>query len=161
DAYELPASPGNGFLRTSTTSLVRFKAAYVSGRPKAARPVRRPQSVVQQQVLPFGSEYAAPRKPLPVGVSGDASPPAPPAKPGPPGEAAGLPSPQAMPGPTGEAAGPPSPQAMPRLTGEAAGPRSAQAVPGATGEAPGPVVDPPVIDPLVAPLDDLLAGIGG
>src|SRR5262249_643986 len=133
------------FLRTSTTSLVRFKAAYVSGRPKAARPVRRPQSVVQQQVLPFGSEYAAPRKPLPVGVSGDASPPAPPAKPGPRGGAAGR----------------PPPQARPRLTGEAAGPRSAQAVPGATGEAPGPVVDPPVIDPLVAPLDDLLAGIGG
>src|SRR5215470_16279717 len=76
DAYELPGAPGNGFLRTSTTSLVRFKAAYVSGRPKAARPVRRPQSVVQQQVLPFGSEYVAPRKPLSTAVSGGATPPA-------------------------------------------------------------------------------------
>jgi DNA segregation ATPase FtsK/SpoIIIE, S-DNA-T family len=31
DAYELPRSPGNGYLRTGTEALVRFKAAYVSG----------------------------------------------------------------------------------------------------------------------------------
>jgi DNA segregation ATPase FtsK/SpoIIIE, S-DNA-T family len=64
DAYELPPSPGNGFLKTSTTSLVRFKAAYVSGRPKAGRvAVRQPQSVVQRQVLPFGPEYQAAQLP--------------------------------------------------------------------------------------------------
>jgi S-DNA-T family DNA segregation ATPase FtsK/SpoIIIE len=31
NAYELPASPGNGYLKIDTTNLVRFKAAYVSG----------------------------------------------------------------------------------------------------------------------------------
>ncbi|MFC7533450.1 type VII secretion protein EccCa [Actinoplanes sp. GCM10030250] len=35
DAYELPRSPGHGYLRTGTEALVRLKAAYVSG------PVRR------------------------------------------------------------------------------------------------------------------------
>ena len=64
DAYELPRSPGHGYLKSGTDPLVRFKAAYVSGRPKSARPARRPQSVVQQQVLPFGSSYLAPREPV-------------------------------------------------------------------------------------------------
>ncbi|HYN94301.1 MAG TPA: type VII secretion protein EccCa [Pilimelia sp.] len=39
DAYELPRSPGHGFLKFGTEPLVRFKAAYVSGafhRPGAA-----------------------------------------------------------------------------------------------------------------------------
>jgi S-DNA-T family DNA segregation ATPase FtsK/SpoIIIE len=31
DAYELPRAPGHGYLRTGTDSMVRFKAAYVSG----------------------------------------------------------------------------------------------------------------------------------
>ncbi|MEU4427315.1 type VII secretion protein EccCa [Actinoplanes sp. NPDC024001] len=31
DAYELPRSPGHGYLRTGTEGLVRFRAAYVSG----------------------------------------------------------------------------------------------------------------------------------
>lgn len=31
DAYELPTPPGNGYLKYDTTSMVRFKAAYVSG----------------------------------------------------------------------------------------------------------------------------------
>jgi S-DNA-T family DNA segregation ATPase FtsK/SpoIIIE len=30
-AYELPAQPGNGYLKVDTVNLVRFKAAYVSG----------------------------------------------------------------------------------------------------------------------------------
>jgi DNA segregation ATPase FtsK/SpoIIIE, S-DNA-T family len=36
DAYELPRSPGHGYLKSGTEPLVRFKAAYVSG------PYRRP-----------------------------------------------------------------------------------------------------------------------
>jgi S-DNA-T family DNA segregation ATPase FtsK/SpoIIIE len=32
DAYQLPRSPGNGFLKTEADALVRFRAAYVSGR---------------------------------------------------------------------------------------------------------------------------------
>ncbi|MEN3308216.1 MAG: segregation ATPase FtsK/SpoIIIE, family, partial [Micromonosporaceae bacterium] len=31
DAYELPRSPGHGYLKTGTEGLIRFKAAYVSG----------------------------------------------------------------------------------------------------------------------------------
>ncbi len=31
DAYELPAQPGNGFLKVDTSGMTRFKAAYVSG----------------------------------------------------------------------------------------------------------------------------------
>ncbi|MEV0993353.1 type VII secretion protein EccCa [Nonomuraea sp. NPDC050202] len=31
DAYELPSTPGNGYLKFETTSMIRFKAAYVSG----------------------------------------------------------------------------------------------------------------------------------
>ena len=38
DAYELPRSPGHGYLKFGTEPLVRFKAAYVSG------PYRRPGS---------------------------------------------------------------------------------------------------------------------
>src|SRR5581483_11958237 len=36
DAYELPAAPGNGYLKEATEGLVRFKAAYVSGAYAAA-----------------------------------------------------------------------------------------------------------------------------
>ena len=42
DAYELPNPPGNGYLKFDTTSMVRFKAAYVSGpwegSPTSSRP---------------------------------------------------------------------------------------------------------------------------
>ena len=31
DAYELPRSPGHGYLKFGTEPLLRFKAAYVSG----------------------------------------------------------------------------------------------------------------------------------
>ncbi|NHC44040.1 type VII secretion protein EccCa [Motilibacter aurantiacus] len=39
DAYELPPVPGSGYLKADTSTLVRFKAAYVSG-PVRARSVR-------------------------------------------------------------------------------------------------------------------------
>jgi DNA segregation ATPase FtsK/SpoIIIE, S-DNA-T family len=37
-AYELPSTPGNGYLKVDTTNLVRFKAAYVSGPCRTPRP---------------------------------------------------------------------------------------------------------------------------
>ena len=37
DAYTLPAVPGMGYLKPDTTSLVQFRASYVSGPPKTAR----------------------------------------------------------------------------------------------------------------------------
>jgi S-DNA-T family DNA segregation ATPase FtsK/SpoIIIE len=61
DAYELPPSPGNGYLKTDTTTLIRFKAAYVSG-GYASRKERRPaQTVVAQQIVPYVAGYLAPR----------------------------------------------------------------------------------------------------
>jgi len=63
DAYDKPLQPGEGFLRTSTTSLERFKAAYVSA---AYRQARRksggsgPPKGIVQRVVPFGAGYQAP-----------------------------------------------------------------------------------------------------
>jgi S-DNA-T family DNA segregation ATPase FtsK/SpoIIIE len=59
DAYELPRSPGHGYLKFGTEPLVRFKAAYVSG------PYRRPGEVttadgrrIGGRVLDFSTHYA-------------------------------------------------------------------------------------------------------
>lgn len=54
DAYELPADPGLGYLKPDPTSMQRFKAAYVSGPPAAARVrVRRDEGGHLQGILPF------------------------------------------------------------------------------------------------------------
>ena len=45
DAYELPAQPGNGYLKSDVETLTRFKAAYVSGPYR-----RRTGAVVQARV---------------------------------------------------------------------------------------------------------------
>jgi S-DNA-T family DNA segregation ATPase FtsK/SpoIIIE len=37
DAYELPPIPGSGYLKPDTTTMIRFRAAYVSGPPPARR----------------------------------------------------------------------------------------------------------------------------
>lgn len=60
DAYELPSTPGNGYLRSDTQTLTRFKAAYVSGPYRTARK-RRSREVVESQLVPFGSGYVPPR----------------------------------------------------------------------------------------------------
>lgn len=63
DAYELPAAPGNGFLRADTTTLVRFKAAYVSApMPTAAR--REQRAVARLTVVPYQVDHV----PLPDAV---------------------------------------------------------------------------------------------
>lgn len=56
DAYELPSEPGNGYLRSDVATIVRFKAAYVSGtyRPRRASVQ---QDVIQRQVVSYGTEY--------------------------------------------------------------------------------------------------------
>ncbi len=57
DAYELPPVPGSGFLKFDTTSMIRFKAAYVSG---AYAPVTlAAETVLAADRRPriFGSEY--------------------------------------------------------------------------------------------------------
>jgi DNA segregation ATPase FtsK/SpoIIIE, S-DNA-T family len=58
DAYELPRSPGHGYLRYGTEPMVRFRAAYVSA------PYRRPGQDATGGVQVFGT-YAVPL-PAPV-----------------------------------------------------------------------------------------------
>nr|WP_296068172.1 type VII secretion protein EccCa [uncultured Actinoplanes sp.] len=64
DAYELPPAPGNGYLRTDVSTLIRFKAGYVSGayRDTTSR-VRK--EIVQQQVVPYLLDYVESRAPEP------------------------------------------------------------------------------------------------
>src|SRR6185436_12933692 len=52
DAYELPPTPGLGFLKPDQSTLVRFHAAYVSGPPRARARVRREEGGVPH-ILPF------------------------------------------------------------------------------------------------------------
>ncbi|MFJ2780618.1 MULTISPECIES: type VII secretion protein EccCa [unclassified Kitasatospora] len=72
DAYQLPSQPGNGILRSDIATLTRFKAAYVSG------PYRRRRGAAQQaaaagQIVPYGTEYTAPRRPDPEVVAAEAA----------------------------------------------------------------------------------------
>lgn len=52
DAYELPASPGHGFLLYDNTQLVRFKAAYVSGPYQSAR-LGPAGQVITREIVPY------------------------------------------------------------------------------------------------------------
>ncbi|MGW5050414.1 type VII secretion protein EccCa [Actinokineospora sp. NPDC004072] len=58
DAYQLPSAPGNGYLRSDVATLVRFKAAYVSGAHHRRTREQR-QEEVRRQVVPFGLAKAA------------------------------------------------------------------------------------------------------
>jgi S-DNA-T family DNA segregation ATPase FtsK/SpoIIIE len=60
DAYELPARPGSGYLRTDVQTLIRFKAAYVSGPYRPATTRRQRQEAVRHQVVPYRAGYLAP-----------------------------------------------------------------------------------------------------
>jgi len=53
DAYELPAVPGLGYLKPDPSTLLRFKAAYVSGPPSGRVRVRRDEGGHLQGILPF------------------------------------------------------------------------------------------------------------
>ncbi|WP_333769025.1 type VII secretion protein EccCa [Streptomyces sp. IBSBF 2435] len=64
DAYQLPSAPGNGFLKTDTTTLTRFKAAYVSGAYRRRRHVE--QAVIAGQIVPYGTGYVIPREPVQI-----------------------------------------------------------------------------------------------
>jgi S-DNA-T family DNA segregation ATPase FtsK/SpoIIIE len=67
DAYELPPTPGSGYLRLDTSTLIRFKAAYVSGPARTlGDPV--PAAYVPHAVVPFrlthaGTTQVAPLEP--------------------------------------------------------------------------------------------------
>ncbi len=53
DAYELPPVPGLGFLKPDQSTLLRFKAAYVSGPPTSRARVRREEGGQLRGILPF------------------------------------------------------------------------------------------------------------
>lgn len=61
DAYTLPSAPGHGYLKTDTSTLERFRAAYVSGTYRSATTRTRRQAIIEQQVVPFTTQYIAPR----------------------------------------------------------------------------------------------------
>jgi S-DNA-T family DNA segregation ATPase FtsK/SpoIIIE len=58
DAYELPSAPGNGYLKTGTAAITRFKATYVSGSYHGRRTRRYGAAAAARQVLAFGTEPA-------------------------------------------------------------------------------------------------------
>jgi S-DNA-T family DNA segregation ATPase FtsK/SpoIIIE len=60
DAYELPSSPGNGYLRQDIQTLVRFKAAYASGKYRVHNR-QRDRARIQEQLVEFSSEYLTPK----------------------------------------------------------------------------------------------------
>ncbi|TVT58656.1 type VII secretion protein EccCa [Amycolatopsis rhizosphaerae] len=62
DAFQLPRSPGNGFLRFGTEDLVRFKAAYVSGvQRKGAIQVTDEEGRHIDPVQDYSTRYLKPR----------------------------------------------------------------------------------------------------
>ncbi|HEY0537491.1 MAG TPA: type VII secretion protein EccCa [Actinoallomurus sp.] len=64
DAYQLPNAPGNGYMRSDVATLLRFKAAYVSGRYRR-RTAEQRQEEVRRQVVPFSAaRVAAPDLPM-------------------------------------------------------------------------------------------------
>ncbi|MFG1891168.1 type VII secretion protein EccCa [Micromonospora sp. NPDC049051] len=55
DAYELPSVPGSAYLKWDTTTLQRFKAAYVSGELPPEQTAAVPEEIpYERRVLPFG-----------------------------------------------------------------------------------------------------------
>jgi S-DNA-T family DNA segregation ATPase FtsK/SpoIIIE len=58
DAYQLPNAPGNGYMRSDVATLMRFKAAYVSGRYRR-RTAEQRQEEVRRQVVPFSAAHVA------------------------------------------------------------------------------------------------------
>jgi len=67
DAYELPNAPGHGYLKTDTQTMLRFRAAYVSGpyHPPGQAAASRPQAEVRRQVTPYTVD-GAPIPPAPA-----------------------------------------------------------------------------------------------
>lgn len=53
DAYELPAVPGLGYLKPDQSTLLRFKAAYVSGPPSGRARVSRDEGGHVRGILPY------------------------------------------------------------------------------------------------------------
>ncbi len=71
DAYDQPLAPGTGYLRTDTTTLVRFRGAYVSG-PCPVQGRRVAQPVSESRIVPFEAGYVVPiKRPEPEPATAD------------------------------------------------------------------------------------------
>jgi DNA segregation ATPase FtsK/SpoIIIE, S-DNA-T family len=57
DAYELPNAPGHGYLKPDTQTLLRFRAAYVSGPYRSAAAAARSSAAVQRQIVPYTVDF--------------------------------------------------------------------------------------------------------
>src|SRR5262249_51630978 len=58
DAYELPNGPGHGYLKADQSTLLRFRAAYVSGPyRRSAAGSGRSQALVQGKIVPYGTAF--------------------------------------------------------------------------------------------------------
>jgi S-DNA-T family DNA segregation ATPase FtsK/SpoIIIE len=68
DAYELPARPGSGYMRIDNSTLIRFKAAYVSGPYRAATSKRQRIEAVRKLVVPYITDHLASRVPEPAAL---------------------------------------------------------------------------------------------
>jgi S-DNA-T family DNA segregation ATPase FtsK/SpoIIIE len=65
DAYELPNAPGHGYLKSDTQTMLRFRAAYVSGQYRSAMTSSVSQTLVRRQIVPFGVGFVTPPPELP------------------------------------------------------------------------------------------------
>ena len=66
DAYELPSAPGHGYLKIDTTTMLRFKAAYVSAPYTGGRSgASTAPGTASYQVMPYTLGYLAPAAPAP------------------------------------------------------------------------------------------------
>jgi S-DNA-T family DNA segregation ATPase FtsK/SpoIIIE len=74
DAYELPNAPGHGYLKIDTQTMLRFRAAYVSGPYRQATASHSP-AVIQHRIVPYSTGYLPPLPDLPGGTPdpGDAA----------------------------------------------------------------------------------------
>lgn len=68
DAYELPAVPGLGYLKPDQSTLLRFKAAYVSGPPSGRARVSRDEGGHVRGILPYTISEVQALEPLETDV---------------------------------------------------------------------------------------------
>ncbi|MFY1691714.1 type VII secretion protein EccCa [Plantactinospora sp. WMMB782] len=69
DAYELPNAPGHGYLKAGTQTMLRFRAAYVSGPYRTALPSGPvAQELVRRRIMPYGTVHVPVPPELPAVV---------------------------------------------------------------------------------------------
>jgi DNA segregation ATPase FtsK/SpoIIIE, S-DNA-T family len=67
DAYELPSAPGHGYLKSDTATMLRFRAAYVSGPYRAPGQRLAPsQAVLQRSIVPYSLDFVPVETAVPV-----------------------------------------------------------------------------------------------